>query len=94
MVVSLQWHGNEIIVKQGLAVEQENADLLINVVMEKNMIEWKGKVLSFHSIFSLNYSSHKSELIERQQTFGAQLQEDNSLKSLIKSTRTELELAG
>ena len=36
MVVSLQWHGNEIIVKQGLAVEQENADLLINVVMEKN----------------------------------------------------------
>lgn len=85
MVVSLQWHGNEIIVKQGLAVEQENADLLKKI---------EGKVLPFHSIFSLNYSSHKSELIERQQTFGAQLQEDNSLKSLIKSTRTELELAG
>lgn len=73
-----------------MTVKQENAELLINVGKGgKKRIQ--GKVLPFYSIFPLNYSSHKSELIERErQTFGPELQKDNSLKSLIKSTWTEL----
>lgn len=44
--------------KKDLTVEQENADLLINVVKDKKV---RVKMLLAHSIFSLNYSSHKSE---------------------------------
>ncbi len=33
--------------------------------MQAKKKKLQGKILPFHSVFSMNYSSHKSELIER-----------------------------